>query len=141
MNEANGFLMMSKKALDILNAEDPILHQVLPVTIVNWEGKSPEESYFIVNILRYIEVKKDYSPFDFSSPKSEDAKAYIHGMINSDDIRSYLAHKYVWRKSCSPHTFYWAEDFINRMKAAGCTGLDEKTLKKDSRHGAPIRYV
>ena len=141
VNEVNGFLVLSKKALSVLVSIDPIPHQVLPVSIRNWAMEEFEEEYFIVNILRYVEVEKDYSPFEFSSPMSDDFKAYIHGLINSDRIRNYLSNKCIWRMRHIHTVFFLTETLVQLMLAVGCTGLDEKTLKKDSRHGASIRYV
>lgn len=141
INEINGFLVLSQKALRVLAVVDTMPHQVLPLSIKNWEMKEPDEKYFIVNIIRYIEVEKDFSPFDFPGAKSEDLKAYIHGLINSDQVRNYLSNKCIWRKRHAHTIFFLTENLVQLLLAAGCTGLDEKTLKKDSRHGAPIRYV
>ena len=141
VNEVNGFLVLSQKALSVLTSVDSMSHQVLPVSIKNWAMEEAKEKYFIINTLRYIEVEKDFSPFDFPSPMNDDFKAYIHGLINSDRIRDYLANKCIWRMRHIHTIFFLTESLVQLLLAAGCTGLDEKTLKKDSRHGAPIRYV
>lgn len=65
VNEVNGFLVLSQKALSVLTSVDSMSHQVLPVSIKNWAMEEAEKNILSSILFATLKWKRIFPPLIF----------------------------------------------------------------------------
>lgn len=138
----SNFLLMSEKALLILNEIDDMQHQCYPVDITLWDGSIMEGNYHLVHPLRSIEWP-DYTGPDINSTNMDvkfDA-LYVRGMLASAELKDFISSQHLWLNNKPSPYIYMGEALISALIAAGCSGVDLEQMEKIKKDSGALKYV
>jgi hypothetical protein len=136
------FLLMSEKALKILDDIDDIRHQRYPVDITLWDGSTLAGNYHLVHPLRSIEWPAYTGP-DINSNNTKikfDAK-YVRGMLASAELKDFISQQHLWRSDNASPYIYMGEALVLALTSAGCSGVDLKQMEKIKKNSGALIHV
>jgi hypothetical protein len=136
------FLLMSGKALNILNEIDDMQHQCYPVDITLWDGSMLGGNYHLVHPLRSIEWP-DYTGPDINSTNMDvkfDAR-YVRGMLASAELKDFISSQHLWLNNKPSPYIYMGEALISALIAGGCSGVDLEQMEKIKKNSGALKYV
>lgn len=136
------FLLMSEKALKILDNIDDIRHQRYPVDITLWDGSTLAGGYHLVHPLRCIEWPAYTGP-DINSNNTNikfNAK-FVRGMLASAELKDFISQQHLWLSHKLSPYIYMGEALISALIAGGCSGVDLEQMEKIKKDSGALRYV
>lgn len=136
------FLLMSEKALKILDNIDDLRHQRYPVDITLWDGCTLAGNYHLVHPLRSIEWPAYTGP-DINSNNTKikfDAK-YVRGMLASAELKDFISQQHLWRSHKASPCIYMGEALVLALTSAGCSGVDLKQMEKIKKNSGALIHV
>jgi hypothetical protein len=138
----SNFLLISEKALKILDDVDDVRHQRLPVDITLWDGSKLEGNYHLVRPLRCVEWKYYTGP-DINSTNvhvSKEAR-YFRGINASVDVKEFISSQPLWISRKSTPFIFVGERLISALIDGGCSGVDLEQMEKIKKNSGALTYV
>ncbi|MFP6790330.1 MAG: DUF1629 domain-containing protein [Thalassolituus sp.] len=137
-----GFLLMSEKALKILDDVDDVRHQRLPVDITLWDGSKLEGNYHLVHPLRSVKWEYYTGP-DINSTNVHVRREarYFRGINASDDIKEFISSQPLWISRKSTPFIFVGEPLISALIDGGCSGVDLEQMEKIKKNSGALTYV
>jgi hypothetical protein len=136
------YLLMSEKALKILDKIDDIRHQRYPVDITLWDGSTLAGGYHLVHPLRCIEWPAYTGP-DINSTNMDvnfDAN-YVRGMLASAELKDFISQQHLWLSHKLSPYIYMGEALVLALTSAGCSGVDLKQMEKIKKNSGALIHV
>jgi len=148
MFQLHHFLVLSKKAKEIVDEFENGVHQFSKIVFINREGDELPGDYFAMVPLRFIKMQeaglalpKITEYFEQPSPSNSVIYDYLFKISQNSDVRHYLLDKGVWSMYGEPELIFMSGRLISKLKECDCTGLKKFTRIEKAGQGEVIYYV